>query len=169
MKVTDVVPAFLSACPSAAHAWEEYMRRWNGQAERGHYNDAGVIAHHLVDRFEGGHLDEFPAAFALLEGCLVEGDEQTKELASIGIIEDIQNIASHRPFGPRVFYQWLGSESRAAWDQLCEDWQKVAEAKAAGLLEPEGGQSSAPPPDPSQIEDPALRCMLEQIYRKGNS
>jgi hypothetical protein len=125
-----------------------------------------VIAHHLVDSLERGDLSEFPAAFAVLERCLLEGDEKAKELATVGIIEDIQNIASHRPFGPSVFYEWLGPESQAAWNELCEFWRKVAEAKAAGLPEPRSDQPPAPPPDPSQIEDPVLRRMVESLYRR---
>lgn len=169
MNVGDVVPAFLSVCPSIGPAWQQHLEFSSSEAERGHYNDAGVVAHHLVNSFERGDLSEFPAAFALLERCFAEGDEQAKELAAIGIIEDIQNIASHRSFGPWVFYEWLGPESRAAWDELSESWQRVSEAKAAGLLEPRPDQPSAPPPDPSQIEDPALRRMIESLYRRRGS
>src|SRR5262245_39688685 len=167
MKVADVVPAFLAVCPRIGPAWENHLAFWDGEAERGHYNDVGVVAHHLVDSFQSGDISEFPAVFALLERCLVEGDEQVKELATIGVIEDIQNIASHRSFGPWVFYDWLGPESRAAWDELWVFWQHVAEAKAAGLLEQCSGQPSATQsPDPSQIQDPALRGIVEGLYRK---
>ncbi len=168
MKVSDVVPAFLAVCPSIGPAWQQYLASWSGEPERGHYNDAGVIAHHLVDSFERGDRSEFPAAFALLERCVGERDEQTKDLAIIGIIEDIQNIASHRSFGPWVFYEWLGPQSRSAWDQLCESWRQVAEAKAAGVLEPPPDQPSTRPPDPSEIQDPALRRMIESLYRRGS-
>src|SRR5262249_20602787 len=145
----------LAACPSIGPAWEEYLESWGGDPDRGHFNDAGVVAHHLVDSFVRGELSEFPTAFALLERCVGDGDEQAKELAGIGVSEVLQNIASHRSFGPLVFYQWLGPRSRTAWDELCESWQKIAEAKAAGLLEPRSDQPSIPPPDPSEIQDPA--------------
>jgi len=165
MKVADVVPAFIVACPSISPAWQQYLEFWHGEPERGHFNDAGVVAHHLVDSFERGDLSEFPTAFALLERCLGDGDQQAKELAVIGIIEDIQNIASHRPFGPSVFYEWLGPQSRSAWDDLCDSWRRIAEAKAAGLLDSLPDQPSAPPVDSSEIEDPTLRRMIESLYR----
>ena len=169
MKVADIVPAFLAACPSMGPAWEQHLEFWRGEANRGYYNDASVVANQLVDNFERGDLSEFAAAFALLERCLAEGDQQATGLATIGVIEDIQNIASHRSFGPWVFYEWLGPRSRAAWDELCEFWRQVGAAKEAGLLEPNSGAPSTPPPDPSQIQDESLRRMLEQLYRKGTS
>ena len=110
--------------------------------------------------------DWFPVlASTAAGGAAALGDEQAKELASIGVNEDIHNIASHRPFGRSVFYQWLGPESWAAWDELCESWRQVTAAKAAGLLEPARGRPSAPPADPVQIQDPALRRVVEQLYR----
>jgi hypothetical protein len=138
---------------------------WGDEPERGLYNDAAVIAHHLVDSYERGDLSEFPTAFALLERCLTEGDKPTRDLVMIGLIEAIQNIASHRPFGPGVFATWLSPASRAAWDEVIDWWDQLAKAKAAGLLGPRPGQPAAPVVDPGDVQDPALRRMVEQLYR----
>ena len=165
MTATDVVPAFLAICPSIGPSWQAHLDFWGDEPYRGDFNDAAVIAHHLVDSFERAELSEFPATFALLERCLTEGDEQAREVAIIGVIETIQAIASHRPFEPGVFYQWLGPESRSAWDDLVTCWQRIGEAKAAGLLEPLAGQP-APAVDPGLIQDPALRRIIEQSYRR---
>lgn len=166
MTVVDFMPAFLVACPSIEPAWLEHLAFWGDVQQRGVFNDAAVVAHHLVYSVERGELSEFPAVFALLERCLVEGDENVREFATLGVIEGIQNIASHRSFGPMVFYDWLGTKSRVAWDELCVSWQRIAEAKAAGLLEPQSGQAAAMPVDPSEIQDPDLRRIMEQIFRK---
>jgi hypothetical protein len=166
MKVDDVVPAFLAACPAAGPAWREHLAFWGDEPDRGAYNDAAVIAHHLVDSFERGELSELPAAFAVLERCLVEGDEWARDLTMIGVIEDIQNIASHRPFGPGVFVAWLGPASRAAWDEVNGWWEQLAEAKAAGSLGPRPGQPTPPVVDPGDVQDSGLRRVIEQLYRK---
>jgi hypothetical protein len=167
MKVYEVVPAFLDVCPSMGPAWAEHLEFWKGEIERGGYNDVEVIAHHLVDRYEVGDLSEFPSAFALLERCLEEGDDEGQGLAIVGVIEVIQNIASHRPFGPEVFYEWLGTRSRAAWDELCRFWGEVSEAKAAGLLGPQFSGKSGSSPDPAEIQDPRLRSIVEATCRNG--
>ncbi len=166
MTVADVVPGFLAACSAIDAAWRVHLEFWGDAPDRGIYNDAAVIAHHLVDSFELGEISEFPAAFALLERCLVEGDEPVRELVMVGVIEDIQNIASHRSCGPDVFVAWLGPASRAAWDEVNRWWDELAAAKAAGLLKPSPGQAAPAVVDPDEVQDPALRRMVEQLYRK---
>jgi hypothetical protein len=162
MTVADVVPAFLAVCPAIGPAWQEYLAFWGDQPDRGAFNDAAVLAHHIVDSYERGEVSEFPAVFAVLEACLAEGDEQVCNLVKVGVIEDIQNTASHREFGQSVFCQWLGPLSRAAWDEVNGWWEQLAETKAAGLLE----HPPSPVVDPGDVQDPALRRMIEQLYRK---
>src|SRR4051812_20904580 len=107
MEVSQIVPAFLDACPGLAAPWHEHLAIWRGEADRGEYNDAAVVADYLVNRYEAGDLAEFPAAFATLERCLAEGDEEAIEVTTIGIVEGIQVVSSHRPFGPGAFERWL--------------------------------------------------------------
>jgi hypothetical protein len=166
MTIAEVVPAFLAVCPTIGPAWQEHLAFWGEEPDRGVFNDAAVLAHHLIESFERGEVSEFPAAFAVLERCLAEGDEQVRKLVMVGVIEDIQNIASHREFGPSVFCEWLGPLSRAAWDEVIGWWEQLAEAKAAGLLKPQPGQPPSPVVDPGDVQDPALRRMIEQLYRK---
>jgi hypothetical protein len=163
MNVVEVVPLLLDACPTARTAWENHLEFWAGQLERGHYNDAAVIAHHLVESFERGDVSEFPATFAVLERCLSEGDEEVLNLVTVGVIEGIQNIASHRPFGSQPFLDWLGPRGRIAWDELCVQWEQVAQAIASETVKP----SPFPMPDLNRIENPERRQIVEQIYRKG--
>ena len=166
MTTADVVPALLAVCPAIAPAWRDHLAFWGDETKRGHYNDAAVIAQHLVDSFERGEVEEFPAAFAVLERCFAEGDAEAQNLAAVGVIEGIQNVASHRPFGPEVFLPWLGLASRAEWDELYVFWGQVAEAKTAGLLGPSPGQPAPPVVDPADVQDTSLRRIIEQMYRK---
>ena len=63
------------------------------------------------------------AAFQMIEQLIVGGDEEVRTAAAIGFLEDIQTIASHRPFGAAVFVQWLGPKSRGAWAEIEEVWR----------------------------------------------
>lgn len=136
MTVEEVVPAFLSACPGITARWERHLEFWEGEPRRGHYLDIAVIAHHLVDRFAAGDTSEFPAAFALLERCLAESDMEVQELLVIGLMEGIQNVASHQPFGMTVFEPWLGPKSRVAWEELCSFWDAVISDKVSRKRRP---------------------------------
>jgi hypothetical protein len=164
--VADVVPAFLAACPMIGPAWQTHLEVWGDEPDRGAFNDAAVVAHHIVHSFGRGELTEFPGAFAVLERCLAEGDEQARELATVGVIEDIQNVASHREFGPSVFRRWLGPLSQAAWDELNDGWARFAEAKAAGLLGVCPGRPAEPSVDTGDVQDPALCRTIERLSRK---
>ena len=129
MTVCEVIAEFLNVCPSIAPAWQEHLTFWEGEEDRGFYNDVSVIAHHLVDCFEQGRHNEFPTVFALMERFLSEGDKAVRDLIMIGLIEDIQNIASHKSFGPEVFVSWLGAMSQRVWDEVNSWWDQLEEAK----------------------------------------
>ena len=119
---TQVVFLLLEACPSARPRWEEHLAWWKGE-DAGAFNDVAVFAHHIVDSYSNGLTDEYPAFFAAVERILEEGDEQARRLASIGALEDIQTISTHRTFGPAAFVGWLGPKSRAAWDEIDAVWR----------------------------------------------
>jgi hypothetical protein len=49
----------------------------------------------LAISYEQNDTSEFPAAFAAVEKILNEGNQEADDLAGIGVIEDLQTIASH--------------------------------------------------------------------------
>jgi hypothetical protein len=59
------------------------------------YLDLAEFVHYLVYAYENGQLLEIEAGFNLLERLIAEGDSQTEEYAALGIIETLQNFASH--------------------------------------------------------------------------
>lgn len=74
------------------------------------------------DLYEKGKLDETRRAFQLLEGLLVEGDQETRDLIGLGFFETLQCAASWRPGGNRVYEQFLGPMSKRAWRELQRLW-----------------------------------------------
>ncbi len=124
MTVNEIVPTLLAACPSANERWNDHLAFW-GNDERGLYNDVGVFAHHAVEKFARGETEEFAALFDAVEDMLQSEDDRVKDLAVVGLIEDIQNVASHRPHGYIVFVPWLGPRSREAWAEVDHAWDGV--------------------------------------------
>lgn len=143
MVAVDLVPALLSACPKAKARWDEHLEQWRGEP-RGHFNDMAVFAHHIVESyFEHDDRREMRPFFDLLNHMLLYGDAQVRELATIGLIEDIQNIASGRPGRWQVFEPWLHPATRQAWQQIEEMWRGVG--SLADMVRRERG--TAPPRD----------------------
>ena len=117
----EIVPRLLQACPSAGSAWNEHLAWWGGQ-ERGIYNDTAIFAHHLNAALKAGDTREFAAFFGALEDFLADGSSDTKTVAVIGIIETLQNVASHGPAGYQPFEKWLKPLSRQAWADVERMW-----------------------------------------------
>jgi hypothetical protein len=81
-----------------------------------------VFAHHIVDSYAAGNTAEFPAFFDVLERLVIEGDHDVFGLATVGLIEDIQNVASHTQFGYSVFEKWLAPRSKGEWLKFEAAW-----------------------------------------------
>lgn len=52
-----------------------------------------------------------------------EGDHYVKEAATIGLLEGIQNNATHAATDPVNFEAWLLPESKEWWDKLNQFWK----------------------------------------------
>ncbi len=136
------------------------------------------LATHVVDLFEGGHVAEIRPAFGLAERLCASGSEAEKHAAVVEFLETVQNVASHRKCGTLVFESFLGPESRRAWAELMQTWQGkstlaevVASETGANIRRPwwqcwRKDQRRSPRELLSQVENPELRKIIEQITRE---
>jgi hypothetical protein len=119
---SDVVSQLLAACPSARSDWAAHCAEWEDEVP-GNYLNVAVFARHIVKSFGRDQLGEFPGFFRLVETMICEGDEEVVSLATVGLIEDLQVLASHERFGAAVFLPWLLPRSLQAWAEIEEAWQ----------------------------------------------
>lgn len=115
----EALESLRSACPSFASA----VRRTDDDTD-----EWSRFARHLVDLAQAGDAGEFPSVIGALEHLLAEGDDDTVAYVRTGIIEEIQNITSHRdvPVEPSQFRDLLGPEAAEVWDELDESWLAAA-------------------------------------------
>jgi hypothetical protein len=99
---------------------------WQGE-DTPWYLAMGELAHYVVEAYGQGDAAQCQKLFSAVEGVLQNGDSDVQNLIWVGLLEDIQNIASHRSFGPDVFRAWLGPQTLIAWDEVNRGMQKVAE------------------------------------------
>ena len=116
-----MIALLLEACPSAEASWSAHVEHW-GSESRGDFNDLGVFAHHVVERFGAGATPELGAFFQLLEAFLSSLDPQTVGLAKYGLVETIQTVASHQAHGYQVLEQWCLPETVRAWSDVQAEW-----------------------------------------------
>jgi hypothetical protein len=118
----DLIPGFLELCPEFAERWREHSAYWVPE-RAGVYNDLAELAGFVVDSYEQGNHDVIARVLAHAERLLEANDSQTNGLIVVGLLEDIQTIASHRPFGYAVFAPHLGPISRRAWSEIERAWE----------------------------------------------
>ena len=115
----EVFPILLEACPSFRASYEESV------AEDGAdllYLHAGAFARHLLSLHRAGTREEFPAAGAAIERLHAEGGHDVRELATIGVLEGIQNVWGNSGADPEEFVPFLGPLSARAWTDLNRFW-----------------------------------------------
>ena len=124
------MPILLRTCPNF-ESWRKDHFKDQTRGEDGIFIETGDFAAFLVECYGKGQTSDFERVFGVIETLLRDGDEDARGLAIVGVLESIQTVASHQPFGPDVFRAWLGPLSTQAWDQIDKLW------KAAGgsLLE----------------------------------
>jgi hypothetical protein len=122
IKVPEIIPIFLDMCPEFQPQWDEHVKYW-GDNDRGEYIDIAEFARFVVDCYANGQRERFPQVFQAVEALLKNGHPKIKELVTIGLLEDIQTIATHHEFGPDVFLNWLGPLSREAWFRVSKAWE----------------------------------------------
>ena len=116
------VYSLVEGFPDFAPRWRTHLAEWAGEPA-GSYNDMAEFVHFVVeDLYEKDKTDEVQRAFHLLEVLFVEGGQQTKDLVGLGFFESLQNVASWKPYGYKVFEQFLGPTSKKVWLEIEQIW-----------------------------------------------
>jgi hypothetical protein len=119
---SQTICILVEAFPEFSTRWRKHLADWGGEPA-GSYNDMATFVHFVVeDLSEKKHTGEVRRAFDLLEKLFVEGDQQTRDLIGVGFLETLRNFASWRPYGNKVFEQFLGPMSARCWKEIERQW-----------------------------------------------
>jgi hypothetical protein len=121
----DMMGVLIDACPSFAPQWQALQGEWRAEGnDLPLYLALADFARHLIGMIERGESDGLPAVFAAVEQLHVEGERYVREAATVGLLEDLQNLNLH-PNGtvPEQFRPYLGPVSARWWDKLHRFWQ----------------------------------------------
>ncbi len=129
IETNQVLDMLVQACPTFAAARDEHIAEYGNDVL---YVAAGEFAHHLLAL----HLEDATSCFsqvgATIERMHTDGTPEVKELATIGILEGIQNVWGHSSVRPEAFLQYLGPESSAQWPGLNNFWSGKAPVVRSG-------------------------------------
>ena len=121
----EMLPLLVEACPSFSEQWRAFQEEWRDEAEGlPLYILLSDLARHLIGMVERNDTGRLPAIFAVVERWHVEGDAYVREAASVGLLEDLQNLNLHENgTEPEQFRGYLGPVSAKWWDKLIRFWE----------------------------------------------
>jgi hypothetical protein len=120
---SDVALTFARLCPELAK--RRRKRAVEEQARRAPYEVMGDVAQQVAANPEAPWLVNI---FAEAERVVGEADQAGAEMVLLGLLENLQNIASHHdtPAQPEQLEAMLGAACSAAWQRLNATWASVA-------------------------------------------
>lgn len=118
----------LIADPSFQPRRTEFVAEWDDEPELPLYLALSSLAHHLLGRLQTGDTAGFDAIFEVVERWHTDGDDYVREAASIGLLEDLQNLSGGSDRRAVTVEPWLRPESRRWWDKLDRYWNGDSKA-----------------------------------------
>lgn len=112
----EVIPILLKASPAFrktldAHPTKELL-----------YSVLGDFAGHLLDLYKAGQYDTLKTVGIAIEELHLNGDNYVREVATIGLLEGIQNVWGNSKVDPELFKPYLLPTSVRWWDELNSFW-----------------------------------------------
>ena len=104
-----------STFPDLKEQWDVYKRTEyrDYQSERLDYIDIGVIIDFIVSKVKFGRTTDLDELFNRVEIILTKGDDYTKNLLVIGLLEGIQNVSGWSEIDyHKGFDKWLRPETK---------------------------------------------------------
>jgi hypothetical protein len=122
-RINPTISVLREAFPRFSDRWEKHVALWRGEPA-GSYNDMAEFVRFVVeDLYEKGDVDETRRFFELMEKLLAGANEDTRGLIAFGFFENLQNCASWRPGGNKVYAQFFGPLSLQIWSELRAMWR----------------------------------------------
>jgi hypothetical protein len=121
--INPMFSTLLNSFPDFMPRWREHLAYWAGETP-GPYIDMAEFVHFVVeDLYEKDKHDELMQVFELFERLLEGADEDTAGFIQLGFFATLQNFASWRPYGNRVFEEFLGARSMQLWREIERIWE----------------------------------------------
>jgi hypothetical protein len=119
MTPEQAVARLVGACPSFVES----------DMATGVYERLAELAHHLVPRIGDGQSTDPYSVLLTVEDLLQTEDQVARQIATVGLLEDLQNIATFpdTTITPEAIEGLLGNGGMMAWRELEALWLAVNE------------------------------------------
>ena len=121
----EMAQLLIEACPSFRAHFEELVAEWADEPEDlPDYLVLEDLAIHLIDLLEHCNTESFAEVFDVVERLHVDGDAYVREAATVGLLEDLQNVEYYKTGKPEHFEPFLKAESTRWWKKVRDFWEK---------------------------------------------
>jgi hypothetical protein len=116
----QMIPLFLEACPGLQPSWARYVvQTMNSKGIAAQQTPVlEVVFPYLLGHVKRNYFKEIPAAFAVFETLLNEGDEETRILMETDLLIPLQAAVASSPRSAAVVEQKLGPRARMVWQVI---------------------------------------------------
>ena len=129
MNEIDAVNKIKECCEEIAPYWEKHLEFWEGEEDRGYYNDMMVLAKYVVEQYSKGQTEDFQNIFNSCENIYMAESDEAEEAVSLGFIETLLCISSHELFGTEAFEPWMGSQTLADYIGYRDTFKKMSDER----------------------------------------
>jgi hypothetical protein len=88
------------------------------------YMVASDFSRYVIKNIDENNIEKIKKCFEFIELLHINGTKKTKELVTVGYLEDIQNMAGGYKINKKYkkIYKFLGIESKKMWNELNKFW-----------------------------------------------
>ena len=109
-------------CPGFAGPYDAFLAEWHNEPELPYYLALADFSCHLIALLQTGERSQLDSAFEAIERLHTEGDQYVREAATIGILENLQNMNLHSSTKPDHFIEYLRPASLRYWHKVEDFW-----------------------------------------------
>jgi len=121
-----MITPILAISPSFQPTWDDFASEWkNAPDGLPLYLILGDLARHIATLHRNGQVAELRAIFQVVEEWHLHGDAYVKEVATVGLLEDLQNTNVVGDGVPLRLVAYLGPESARWWRKVEAFWEQA--------------------------------------------
>ena len=88
-----------NACSDIEPQWQEHSDFWEGE-EPGYYNEISVVVDYIMTKHKASDFRDFGDIAQIIDMGLKSNNDETSELALLGVLEGILFVGSHEGIRP---------------------------------------------------------------------
>jgi len=123
IEAPEMVPLLVEASPGFAETWNQFQVEWAGEQLPPYYSALADFVRHMSHLMASGDEATLLRIFSVIERLHIEGTRYVREAATVGLLEDLQNMNLHDAgTSPKQFERFLLPVSARYWRKVEAFW-----------------------------------------------